>query len=166
MSNSCIGIVQLFQMKAGCFICLYAIQHSLWCFMGFLNGPSRPLFIYFRLFNTVDILCSIQILPTMGLEPRTSSVGSDHSTNWTTTTAQHFYDVVICFQSWRRPQCRRTKGSARSCLLRMTTRQTPRVKTPGIKWVSSSSGTRSVANVINILRLQITTLEFVIWEKL
>ena len=41
-----------------------------------LVGNSRPLFLYFRLFNT-----------TTGFEPRTSRFGSDHSANWATTTA-------------------------------------------------------------------------------
>ena len=32
-------------------------------------------------------------LPMTGLEPRTSGVGSDHSTNWATTTAQDSFIV-------------------------------------------------------------------------
>ena len=58
----------------------------------FLNvGLSRPLHIYFRLFNTVDSKqvnkCSIYILPMTGFEPRTSGIGRDFSTNLATTTA-------------------------------------------------------------------------------
>ena len=48
-------------------------------------GHFRPLFLYFRLFNTVNVQCNC--LPLTGLEPRTSDVGNDHSTNWATTTA-------------------------------------------------------------------------------
>ena len=47
------------------------------------------LFLYFRLFTTVDndYLNKSQ-LPITGFEPRTSGVESDHFTNWATTTAQ------------------------------------------------------------------------------
>ena len=48
-------------------------------------GHSRPLF------NTVDNKqvnkCSIQLLPMTGFNPRTSGIGSDHSTNWVTITS-------------------------------------------------------------------------------
>ena len=50
-------------------------------------GHSRPLFLYFRLFNTADskyINIYIKIykfLPMTGFEPRTSGIGSDRSTN-------------------------------------------------------------------------------------
>ena len=50
----------------------------------FKSGHSQPLFLFFRLLNTVD---SIQVnvryksLPKTGFEPRTSGVGSDCSTN-------------------------------------------------------------------------------------
>ena len=51
-------------------------------------GLSRPLFLYFRLFNTVDSkMFNINFLPMTGFEPRTSEIGSDRSTNWATTTA-------------------------------------------------------------------------------
>ena len=60
-----------------------------WCSTFFKKGHSRPLFLYFRLFNTVD---SKQLfdksLPTTGFDPRTSSVGCDRFTNWGTTTAR------------------------------------------------------------------------------
>ena len=63
---------------------------------------SRPLFLYFHIFNTVD---SKQInrrpdmqigrsLPMTGFEPRTSAVGSHGSTNWATTTIQEFRAFV------------------------------------------------------------------------
>ena len=49
-------------------------------------GHSRPLFLYFRLFNTVDSKQYIlyNSLQMTGFEPRTallSVVGSDRSTN-------------------------------------------------------------------------------------
>ena len=54
-------------------------------------GHSRPLFIYFCLFNTVDIKqvnkqMFNKILPIIGVEPRISGIESDRSTNWATTT--------------------------------------------------------------------------------
>ena len=46
-------------------------------------GSSRPLFLYFRLFNTVDSKqCSIKIMPMTGIELQTSGVGS----NWALST--------------------------------------------------------------------------------
>ena len=52
-------------------------------------GHSRPLFLYFRLFNTVDSKQMLdKSLPMTGFEPRISGVGGDRSTNWATTTAQ------------------------------------------------------------------------------
>ena len=56
-------------------------------------GHTRPLFLYFRLSTTqlTDNKCSIEtnkFLPMTGFEPRTSSIGSNRSTNWATTTAQ------------------------------------------------------------------------------
>ena len=52
-------------------------------------GHSRPLFIYFRLFNTVDNKQMFnKILPMTGVEPRISGIGIDRSTNWATTTSQ------------------------------------------------------------------------------
>ena len=57
----------------------------------FKMGHSRPLFLYFRLFNTQLTVykCSICkfFLPMTGFEPRTSCIGSNRSTNWATTTA-------------------------------------------------------------------------------
>ena len=45
-------------------------------------GHSRPLFLYFRLFNTVDSKCSIyKFLPMTGYEPQTSGIGSNCFTN-------------------------------------------------------------------------------------
>ena len=49
---------------------------------------SGLFFFYFHLFNTVDSKLVISSLPKTGFEPRTSGVGSDHSTNWATTTAR------------------------------------------------------------------------------
>ena len=49
-------------------------------------GHSRPLFIYFCLFNTVDIKqvnkqMFNKILPMTGVDPRTSGIESERSTN-------------------------------------------------------------------------------------
>ena len=45
-------------------------------------GHSRPLFIYFRLFNTADNKQMFnKILSMTGVEPRTSGIASDRSTN-------------------------------------------------------------------------------------
>ena len=51
-------------------------------------GHSRPLFIYFRLFNTVDNKQMFnKILPMTGVELGTSGIKSDRSTNWATTNS-------------------------------------------------------------------------------
>ena len=48
---------------------------------------SRPLFLYFRLFNTLDSKQMFdKILPMTGFEPQISGVEGDHSTHWATTT--------------------------------------------------------------------------------
>ena len=48
---------------------------------------SRPFFLYFRLFNTVDSkYVKWKFLQMIGFEPWTSSIGSDRSTNWATTS--------------------------------------------------------------------------------
>ena len=49
-------------------------------------GHSRPLFLYFRLFNKVDSK-EYKIFQMTGFELRTSSLGSNHSTNSATNTA-------------------------------------------------------------------------------
>ena len=51
------------------------------------NFHSRPLFLYFRLLNTVDCKCSIYFLPMTWFKLRTSGIGSDCSSIWATTTA-------------------------------------------------------------------------------
>ena len=51
------------------------------------NGHSRPFFLYFHLFKTVDSKCSIYFLLMTVFELRTTGTGSNHSTNWATTTA-------------------------------------------------------------------------------
>ena len=44
----------------------------------FKKGHSRPLFLYFCLFNALgNTQCLIKTLPSMGFEPRTSGVRSD-----------------------------------------------------------------------------------------
>ena len=51
-------------------------------------GHSRPLFLYFRLFNTVDSKQMFdKSLPMSGFELRIFGVGGDRSANWATTTA-------------------------------------------------------------------------------
>ena len=63
----------------------------------FINkiGPFPAFFIYFHLFNTVEYSRYIQYLLMTGLEPRTSGVGRNRSTNWVTTTA-HKRQLFIC----------------------------------------------------------------------
>ena len=76
-----------------------SIPDPSYCFF-FKMGHSRPLFLYFRHFNaqlTVN-KCSIYIykfLPMTGFEPRISGIGSDHSTNWATTTSQLFVKYLF-----------------------------------------------------------------------
>ena len=60
-------------------------------------GHSRPLFLYFRLFNAVDskqINVRDKSLPMTGFESQTSDIGSDRSTNWATTTAPNWWNFV------------------------------------------------------------------------
>ena len=55
----------------------------------FKMGHSRPRFLYFCLFNTVDskqIIVRYKSLLMTGFEPLTSGVESDCSTDWVTTT--------------------------------------------------------------------------------
>ena len=52
------------------------------------NGPIPASFSFFRLFNTVDNEYMNKILLLTVFEQWTSGVGSNHSTNWATTTAQ------------------------------------------------------------------------------
>ena len=42
-------------------------------------GDSRPLFLNFRLFNTVDINVQYKNLPMTGFELLVSGIGSDRS---------------------------------------------------------------------------------------
>ena len=53
-------------------------------------GHCRSLFLYFCLFNTVYSNVLYKSLLMTGFEPRISGIGSDHSTNLATTTAQCF----------------------------------------------------------------------------
>ena len=85
---------------------------SIKVFKGLLNVFNGPFpgsfFLYFRLFNTVDSKqsfqyswskqWSIQILPMTGFELRASCVGSDCSTNWTTTTVQASFMLVLLIE--------------------------------------------------------------------
>ena len=55
----------------------------------FKLGLSRTLFIYFRLFNTVESKQMFyKSLPITGFEQRISGVGGDRSANWATTAAR------------------------------------------------------------------------------
>ena len=68
----------------------------------FLKKWAIPglFFIYFRLFNTVDNKQMFnKILPMTGVEPRTSGIGSDRSTNWAATTSQQGLNLWPIF--WR-----------------------------------------------------------------
>ena len=60
-------------------------------------GHSRLLFLYFHLFYkqlTVN-KCSIKVLRMTGFEPGSSGIGSNHSANCATTTAQPLF-VYFC----------------------------------------------------------------------
>ena len=67
-------------------------------------GYSRPLFLYFRLLNTVESQQHlIKTLPISGLEPRTSGVGSNHFAKWATTTAltgQSYSGIILAVAGW------------------------------------------------------------------
>ena len=72
-------------------------------------GHSRPLFIYFCLFNTVDIKqvnkqMFNKILPMTGVDPRTSGIESERSTNWATTTSRmgQFFCGKKCWKGSKR----------------------------------------------------------------
>ena len=75
-------------------------------------GYSRPLFIYFRLFNTVDNKqvnrqMFNKILPMPGVKPKTSGIKSNCSTNWAKTTSlrrfifQLFFIQTLKFRPFR-----------------------------------------------------------------
>ena len=49
---------------------------------------SRPSF---SLFDSKQMFNINKFLPMTGFEPRTSGIGSNHSTNWATTTAQDIF---------------------------------------------------------------------------
>ena len=57
-------------------------KHRKFFFLKKKSGPFPASFIYFRLFNTVDNKQMLnKILPMTGVEPRTSGISSDRSTN-------------------------------------------------------------------------------------
>ena len=60
---------------------LYQLCHNL------CRVISRPLLLYFRLFDTVDCILVTKRLPLTGFELQTSGVGCYRSTNWATTIA-------------------------------------------------------------------------------
>ena len=63
-------------------------------------GHSRPLLLYFRLFNTVDskqINVRFKSLLVYGFEPRTSGIRSDRTTNWATTTAHLLLPIGLIY---------------------------------------------------------------------
>ena len=79
-----------------CCYCLHCFCQ--WCFFFKKVGHSRPLFLYFRLFNTVDNKQMFnKILPMTGVELRTSGIESNRPTNWATTTSQSTQFVVKYF---------------------------------------------------------------------
>ena len=58
-------------------------------------GHSRPLFLYFRLYNIFfNTAVSKKNLPT-GFKPRISGVGSDRSTNWATTISTLLFQSTL-----------------------------------------------------------------------
>ena len=67
------------------------------------NGPFPASFSLFSSFQyTVDSIQMFDInkfLPMTGLEPRTSGIGSDRSTNWATFTSQ--FTIIISFYCQR-----------------------------------------------------------------
>ena len=56
---------------------------------------SRPLFLHFRLFNTVEPEFMSKISQMTGFEPRTSGVGSDRFTNLPTTIGQKVFISIF-----------------------------------------------------------------------
>ena len=44
-------------------------------------GHPRPLFIYFRVFNSKPKYVHYKVLPMIGFEPRSSGIGSNRSDN-------------------------------------------------------------------------------------
>ena len=71
------------------------------CHMGFIkNGPFPASFSLYSSFQyTVDskqMFIMNKFLPMTGFEPRTSGIGSDHSTNWAKTTAQLTRILTLC----------------------------------------------------------------------
>ena len=110
-SRNWFSLVQFTPYKIGvkcmgkmlCNLALYTID----CFFKKM-GYSRPLFLYFRLFNTGDgKQFSLWIVPKNGWELRTSGVGSNCSTNWATTTSYKqmtawtlISSLSICVARW------------------------------------------------------------------
>ena len=70
---------------------------------------SGPLFLYVRLFNTVNV--HFKCLPMTGFKLLTPGIGSDHSTNWATTTALviKFNTPSISSTHWCLQECNQTK---------------------------------------------------------
>ena len=61
------------------------------------NGPFPASFFFISVFSIqLTINDQFNFLPMTGFEPRTSGIGSNHSTNWITTTAQV---CIVCCNS-------------------------------------------------------------------
>ena len=72
------------------------LKNLKWICYFFKVGHSRPLFIYFCLFNTVDNKQMFnKIFPKTRVEPRTSGIESNCSTNWATTTSQNLLFFIM-----------------------------------------------------------------------
>ena len=84
-----------------CYLCIWGILKVTKRFKAH-TGHSRPLFSYCRLFNTVDNnqvnkQMFNKILPMTGVEPRTSGIESNCSTNLATTISHTFYFKHYCY---------------------------------------------------------------------
>ena len=74
-------------------------------------GHSRPLFLYFRLFNTIDSKQMLdKSLPMPGFEPRISGVKGDRSTTELQPLPQSDYSCSISFDDWTREHSLIVKG--------------------------------------------------------
>ena len=62
----------------------------------FLNWAIPGLFLFIFAFS-IELTVNVQykFLPMTGFKPGTSEMGSDHSTNWATTTAQWAFPILL-----------------------------------------------------------------------
>ena len=66
----------------------------------FLNGPFTAIFFFIFVFSIhswqlTNVQYINKVLPMTGFEPQTSGIGSDHSTNWATTTAHKWHHLNL-----------------------------------------------------------------------